>query len=100
MGVKNLPKSSLQGGSHFKQQRVNVMGFEEIFTAMLENWQSPLVAREKLMQFTGGLISPKYAANLDAQGKGIQGRIRCGRKVAYPAVNVIEFLKSRASVLG
>ena len=54
------------------------------------------VAREDLEKFTGGLLSPRYAANLDAANKGIGGRIRVGRKIAYPAKEVVKFLEQRA----
>jgi hypothetical protein len=70
------------------------------FQSMAEAWGCPYVAREELKKFTGGLLSPRYAANLDAQRKGIEGRIRCGRKVLYPALSVCKFLESRARLIG
>jgi hypothetical protein len=70
------------------------------FQSMAEAWGCPYVAREELKRFTGGLLSPRYAANLDAQRKGIEGRIRCGRKVLYPALSVCKFLESRAQLIG
>ncbi len=70
------------------------------FQSMAEAWGCPYVAREELKRFTGGLLSPRYAANLDAQRKGIEGRIRCGRKVLYPALAVVKFLEQRAQLVG
>jgi hypothetical protein len=70
------------------------------FEDMAKAWGCPYVAREELKKFTGGLLSPRYAANLDAQRKGIEGRIRCGRKVLYPALAVCKFLESRARLIG
>ena len=70
------------------------------FTEMAKAWGCPFVAREELKRFTGGLLSPRYAANLDAQRKGIEGRIRCGRKVLYPALAVVKFLERRAHFVG
>lgn len=70
------------------------------FEDMAKAWGCPYVAREELKRFTGGLLSPRYAANLDAQRKGIEGRIRCGRKVLYPAIAVVKFLEQRAQHVG
>ena len=67
--------------------------------ALADNWPSPYVAREEIDRFTGGLLTAKYCANLDSQGRGIRGRIRCGRKIAYPTRSVVEFMESRSSAL-
>ena len=69
------------------------------FQDMAHAWGCPYVAREELKRFSGGLLSPRYAANLDAAGKGIEGRIRCGRKILYPAQAVCKFLEARAQVV-
>ena len=61
-------------------------------------WPSPFVAREKVGEFTGGIISPKTLANLDSSGGGPKGRITVGRKVAYPVAELIVWLESRAKV--
>lgn len=66
---------------------------------LAERWTSPYVAREEIERFTGGLLTAKYLANLDSQGKGPKGRIRCGRKVAYPVKNVISFMEARSIAL-
>jgi len=63
---------------------------------MVERWPSPYVARQQIRTFSGGLISEKYIANLDSQGAGPPGRIRCGRKVAYPVNELVEWLQSRS----
>jgi len=70
-----------------------------IFQEMAERWPSSMVARTQIEKFTGGIISEKYIANLDSQGKGPVGRIRVGRKIAYPVNSVISFLERRASVV-
>lgn len=59
-------------------------------------WPSPFVAREKISEFTGGIITPKTLANLDSTGGGPKGRITVGRKVAYPTSELIAWLESRA----
>lgn len=62
-------------------------------------WPSSLVAREKVGEFSGGIISPKTIANLDSKGgEGPKGRITVGRKVAYPVDLLIKWLESRAKL--
>lgn len=61
-------------------------------------WPSPFVAREKVSEFTGGIITPKSLANLDALQLGPKGRITCGRKVAYPVAELITWLESRTKI--
>lgn len=66
-----------------------------IFQGMADRWPSAWVARTEIGKFGGGIISEKYLANLDSAGKGPAGRVRCGRKVVYPVVQLIEWLESR-----
>ena len=42
---------------------------------MADRWPSSLVARTEIERFSGGIMSERYLANLDAQGKGPEGRI-------------------------
>jgi len=67
------------------------------FSHLADKWPSSLVARTQISEFTGGLISPKYLANLDSQGLGVAGRIRIGRKIAYPVTELIQWLEKRSS---
>lgn len=69
------------------------------FQSMADNWPSPFVARQEVGKFTGGIINPKYLANLDSQGKGPEGRIRVGRKIAYPVSPFIVWLEERSEVV-
>jgi len=66
------------------------------FQGMGEKWPSAWVARTEIERFTGGIISEKYLANLDSQGRGPAGRVRVGRKIAYPVVEVVKWLESRS----
>ena len=59
-------------------------------------WSSPLVARERVDEFSGGIVTPKTMANLDSLGEGPKGRITVGRKVAYPVDELISWLEARA----
>jgi len=68
-------------------------------SVLAASWPSPYVARNQIDRFSGGIISQKYLANLDSQGKGPQGRIRVGRKIAYPVASLISWLESRAMVV-
>ena len=66
------------------------------FQSMAAKWPSAFVARHEIDRFTGGIISSKYIANLDSQGKGPAGRVRVGRKVAYPVAEVVRWLEERS----
>jgi len=72
---------------------------EHLFHDLEDRWPSSLVARTEVQRFTGGLISEKYLANLDSQGKGPAGRVRCGRKIAYPVASLVKWLASRSQVV-
>jgi len=63
------------------------------------NWKSALVARSEVGTFTGGTISPRYIANLDARGCGPRGRIRISRKVVYKAAELVRWLEGRSKVI-
>jgi len=63
---------------------------------MASRWPSSVVARTEIERFTGGVIREKYLANLDSAGKGPAGRVRVGRKIAYPVAEVVKWLESRS----
>jgi len=63
---------------------------------LASKWPSSIVARTEIKNFTGGILTERYCANLDSKNIGIKGRIRIGRKVVYPVEAVIEFLESRS----
>lgn len=62
-------------------------------------WPSNYVARSEVGRFTGGILNPRSMANLDSKKKGPQGRIRVGRKIAYPVENLIAWLEEKAEKL-
>lgn len=68
---------------------------KNVFQSMADRWPSSFVARTEVERFTGGIISEKYLANLDSQGRGPAGRVRCGRKIAYPVATLVKWLESR-----
>ncbi len=72
---------------------------ESLFKNMADRWPSAWVARTEIKNFTGGIITEKYIANLDSQGIGPPGRVRCGRKIAYPVDELIAWLAKRTSLI-
>ena len=68
-------------------------------SALADSWQSPLIARDNVERFTGGIITQKYIANLDSRGLGPKGRVKIGRKIAYPVKQFLTWLESRAEAL-
>lgn len=65
-------------------------------TRLKDKWPSALVSRDAVDRFSGGLISPRYLANLDCRGLGPSERIRIGRKIAYPIDALCDWLSSRS----
>ncbi|HOQ43385.1 MAG TPA: hypothetical protein PK178_14590 [Smithellaceae bacterium] len=69
------------------------------FQDMANRWPSAWVARTQVERFTGGIIGEKYLANLDCAGKGPAGRVRVGRKIAYPTGELVRWLEARSAVI-
>ena len=67
------------------------------FESLAAKWPSAFVSRDRIEQFTGGIMSQRYLANLDSRGLGPKNRVRVGRKVAYPVDDLIAWLESRVS---
>ena len=55
----------------------------------------PIMARQEVPQYLGGVISSKTLANLDTAGMG-PPRIRIGRKIIYPTAEFLKWLSDRA----
>ena len=72
---------------------------QNVFQQMVENWKAPIVPRTEIDKFTGGVITEKYIANLDCQGKGPEGRFRIGRKIVYPTVELAAWLEDRSEAV-
>jgi len=65
-----------------------------------ESWPSPYVSRDKVSEFSGGILNPRTLANLDALGIGPKGRIRVnGKKVAYSVDALVEWLEERSNIV-
>jgi hypothetical protein len=72
-----------------------VMGTIDIYKEMKKRWPSNVVVRADVGRFTGGILSPGSAKNIDSYGKGIPGAMRVGKKIVYSVDGVIEYLKSQ-----
>lgn len=70
------------------------------FQALKSKWPSTIVARSRIKDFTGGLISPGTMANEDSRGTGPNGRFMIGNKTAYPVDSLIGWLEAKAKKTG
>lgn len=70
-----------------------------LLESLAARWPSAWVARTDVRAFTGGLVSEKYLANLDSQGKGPEGRFRSGRKICYPVTGLLDWLQARSEIV-
>ena len=55
------------------------------------------MSREKIGEFTGGLICSGTMANIDSRGEG-PTRVFLNRKVAYPTQELVEWLSKRMKI--
>jgi hypothetical protein len=69
-------------------------------TTLADNWPSPLVARnqQQLDKFSGGILNARTLANEDSLGTGPKGRVKCGRKIAYPVMSLVDWMKAKQEV--
>jgi len=65
--------------------------------ALYEKWPSTIVARERVAEFSGGLLHPRTMANLDSEKAG-PPRLIFGRKIAYPVEDLCEWMAQRIQV--
>jgi len=65
------------------------------FYSMAAKWPSSFVSREKVSEFSGGILNPRTLANLDCQGEDPK-RIRVGRKIAYEVNELCNWLATRS----
>ena len=68
-----------------------------VFRQMAERWPSTVLSRDQVDKFTGGLLSPRYLANLDSKGLGPARIIKVGRKAGYVVSDFVEWLEDRAA---
>lgn len=70
------------------------MDFIETLTRALP----PVIAREEVKHFTGGLVSPQTIAHADCKGRGPADAFRVGRKVGYKSRALAEWMVRRFGV--
>lgn len=58
----------------------------------------PIISRDRIEKYLGGIITAKRIANLDSLGEG-PPRVRIGRKIAYQTDLLLDWLESRSEVL-
>ena len=68
------------------------------FDAFAARWPSPVVARERVGEFSGGALTAGTMANHDSKGEG-PPRLRLGRKIVYPVVELVEWMKARTEAV-
>lgn len=78
---------------------MNQISIANLLASMADKWPSSVIARTEVERFTGGIVSEKYLANLDSEGRGPEGRVRIGRKIVYPVGAFIKWLESRSEVV-
>ena len=69
------------------------------FQELVQRWQSPLVSRNQdaLDRFSGGLLNARTLANLDSLGRGPEGKIKVGRRVAYSTESLVAWMKAKSN---
>lgn len=71
---------------------------EQDFSRALLDSLPPLVARERVEELTGGLVSSKTLSNMDGRGLGPEEAYRVGRKIAYKRESLVEWMIERYGV--
>ena len=67
----------------------------DIFDEMVKAWPAPVVSRNDVGAFSGGLLQPRTLANADSLGQG-PSRTYYGRKVAYSTKELAAWMRSKA----
>ena len=61
-------------------------GLDEVQKELFDVWKKelpPIIAREKIGHFLGGLIKPSSLASKESRGQGPDEAYRIGRRIAY-----------------
>ncbi len=78
------------------QGKVRSMTNEDLFKLidqMADSWFSNIVARKKIEEFTGGMITGKTMANYESRGEGPDGKIKLGGNAGYVKPPLVDWLK-------
>lgn len=72
-----------------------MIDFQKLREEYEKTWP-PVIAREEIARYTGGLYQPATMEAYDARGIGVKNSIRfSGRKIGYPKQDLIDWLISR-----
>lgn len=72
------------------------MNVQSLAERLKESWPCPLVPRNEVGKFSGGLLNSGTMANLDSRGEGPRGKVAFGKvRVAYDRDLLIDWLVSR-----
>ncbi|XPV77965.1 MAG: hypothetical protein ACNI27_08600 [Desulfovibrio sp.] len=74
------------------------MSKEKIDLSFMLEKLPAIVSRDNIADYTGGLLTRSYMEKLDASGEGPK-RFRSGRKIAYPATELVIWLEDRSQEL-
>ncbi len=66
----------------------------DLLDRMAKSWPSEIVARKKVEEFTGGMLTGKTVANWESKGDG-PPKLKFGRIAGYPKGPFIEWMKPR-----
>ena len=73
---------------------------KDIFSKMADSWPSEVVARERVGDFSGGILTSSTMANIDSAPEAAgPPRIRHGRKIAYPVRSLTDWMRKRSKIL-
>lgn len=58
----------------------------------------PIIARNQISLFLGGIVAPQTLANADACGEGPKGAYKIGKKVVYSAESLLNWIVARYGI--
>ena len=71
---------------------------DRMLDRMSANWPSEIIARKKVDEFMGHMITGKSVANFEALGDG-PPKIKIGRLAGYPKQAFIDWLRPRIAIV-
>ena len=85
---KSKPRTDATCSELFSAERFDLQFLKK-------HWASGIVARTMVSEFSGGILTEKYLANLDSIGEGPK-RGRIGRKIFYKVDDLIAWMEARS----
>lgn len=72
-----------------------MVNFEELRKEFEEAWP-PIISRDEIAHYTGGMYSPNTMQVYDSKGLGVKNKVRQkGRKIGYPKKDLIDWFLSQ-----